>query len=86
MRKFLSLFIGVVSLLFTPIARAEIHVDIIAGETEPISIAVQKFETIGKISSSDAKMLREVVENDLKRTGLFRIVNHDAFPEFVKNE
>ena len=84
MRKFLSLFIGVVSLLFTPIAHAEIHVDIIAGETEPISIAIQKFETIGKVSSSDAKMLREVVENDLKRTGLFRIVNHDAFPEFVK--
>ena len=22
--------------------------------------------------------------NDLKRTGLFRIVNHDAFPEYVK--
>lgn len=84
MRKFLSLFIGVFSLWFAPIARAELHVDIIAGETEPISIAIQKFETVGKVSSSDAKMLREVVENDLKRTGLFRIVNHDAFPEFVK--
>lgn len=84
MRKFLSLFIGVVSMCFVSLAHAELHVDIIAGETEPISIAVQKFETVGKVSSSDAKMLREVVENDLKRTGLFRIVNHDAFPEFVK--
>lgn len=84
MRKLLSLIVCIMSLGFAPIARAELHVDIIAGETEPISIAVQKFETVGKVSSSDAKMLREVVENDLKRTGLFRIVSHDAFPEFVK--
>ena len=65
-------------------ACAQLHVDIVAGGVDPTSIAVQKFETIGKVSASDAKMLRTVVEDDLKRTGLFRIVNHDAFPEFVK--
>ena len=65
-------------------ACAQLHVDIVAGGVDPTSIAVQKFETIGKVSTSDAKMLRTVVEDDLKRTGLFRIVNHDAFPEFVK--
>ena len=84
MRKFLSFVMVLVSFLFVSNARAELHVDIVAGGVDPIAIAVQKFETIGKVSSSDAKMLREVVENDLKRTGLFRIVNHDAFPEFVK--
>ena len=82
MRKFfyalIFSFVGMFS------AMAELHVDIVAGGVEPIAIAVQKFETIGKVSSSDAKMLREVVENDLKKTGLFRIVNHDAFPQFVK--
>ena len=84
MRKFILLFMAVVSIGFVSNANAELHVDIVAGGVEPTSVAVQKFETVGKVSSSDAKLLREVVENDLKRTGLFRIVNHDAFPEFVK--
>ena len=84
MRKLLSFLMSFVAVLFVSSAHAELHVDIVAGGTEPIAIAVQKFETVGKVSNSDAKMLREVVENDLKRTGLFRIVNHDAFPEFVK--
>ena len=65
-------------------ARAEIKVDIIAGATEPTSIAVLKFETAGNVKAADAAMIREVVEADLKRTGLFRIVSHDALPEYVK--
>ena len=63
---------------------AELKVDIIAGSAEPTSIAIQKFETVGDVKSKDASMIRQVVEDDLKRTGLFRIVNHDAFPEYVK--
>lgn len=65
-------------------ANAELKVDIIAGAAQPISIAVQKFETVGNVSTKDAAMIRDVVEKDLKRTGLFRIVNHDAFPEYVQ--
>ena len=84
MRKFISWFLTIVSFVFVSNANAELHVDVVAGGVDPISIAVQKFETSGGVSSSDAKMLREVVENDLKRTGLFHIINHDAFPEFVK--
>ena len=83
MRKIICLIMTVMSFVFSGQSRAELHVDVVAGGVEPISIAVQKFET-SDVSKSDAKMLREVVENDLKRTGLFRIVNHDAFPEFVK--
>lgn len=64
-------------------ARAELKVDIIAGAAEPIPIAVQKFEIAGTAKSKDAAVIREVVENDLKSTGLFRIVSHDAFPEYV---
>lgn len=84
MRKIISLFIGVVSCLFISVANAQLHVDIVAGGTDPISIAVQKFERVGKVPAADMNMLRDVVEADLKRTGLFRIVNHDAFPEYVK--
>ncbi|MCR4917698.1 MAG: Tol-Pal system beta propeller repeat protein TolB [Alphaproteobacteria bacterium] len=65
-------------------ASAELKVDIVAGAAEPVSVAVQKLEVEGGASSSDAKTIRNVVEADLKRTGLFHLVNHDAFPEFVK--
>jgi len=84
MRKLLGILCGVFCVCMASNARAELHVDIIAGSTEPISIAVQKFQTSGNVASKDIKMLREVVEQDLKTTGLFRIVSHDAFPEYVK--
>ncbi len=85
MYKFMRMVVAtIVSVFVVSSSHAELHVDIVAGGVDPISIAVQKFEADKGVSSSDAKMLREVVENDLKRTGLFRIVNHDAFPEYVK--
>ena len=65
-------------------ARAELKVDIVAGGADPISIAVQRFEVADGASQKDADQIRSVVEADLKRTGLFHIVNHDAFMEHVK--
>ena len=65
-------------------SRAELKIDIVAGSIEPISIAIQKFETGKGVSASDAATVRSVVENDLKRTGYFHIANPDAFPEQVK--
>lgn len=82
LKKILAVF--VLAVLAVLPARAELKVDIVAGAANPISIAVQKFEVAGDVRSKDAAMIREVVEADLKRTGLFRIVNHDAFPEYVK--
>ncbi len=70
--------------LVTSSAHAELRVDIVAGGIDPISVAVQKFETVGNINSRDAAMIRDVVEADLKRTGLFRIVDRNALPEYVK--
>ena len=81
-RKIFAVFAVVFAFVFS--AHAELKVDIVAGALAPTSIAVQKFETGAGVSSADAKTIREVVESDLKRTGLFRIVSHDAFPEFVK--
>lgn len=64
--------------------RAELKVDIVAGGIDPISVAVLKFERGAGVSSADADMMRGVVESDLKSTGLFRIVSHDAFPEYIQ--
>lgn len=82
LKRIFALFV-VCALAVLP-ARAELKVDIIAGASDPISIAVQKFERGENVSANDAAMIRSVVENDLKTTGIFRIVNHDAFPEYVK--
>ena len=69
---------------FVPFARAELKVDIVAGSVEPISVAIQKFETASGANANDAATIRDVVESDLKRTGLFHILNKNPFPEFVK--
>jgi len=82
LKRLLCTLVGVI--LFAMPARAELKVDIIAGATDPISIAVQKFEISGTASAKDAALIRSVVESDLKLTGLFRIASHDALPEFVK--
>lgn len=81
-KKFLTVF-SFLAVFVLP-AHAELKVDIIAGAANPISVAVQKFETVGNVSAEDSAMIREVVEADLKSTGLFRIVSHDALPEFVE--
>lgn len=80
LKKIIFMF---VSLFICSGARAELKVDIVAGSMDPISVAVQKFE-LQDASKDDAATIRSVVEADLKRTGLFHIVNHDAFPEYVK--
>lgn len=82
LKKMLS-FLVLAALVILP-ANAELKVDIVAGAARPISIAVQKFEVADNVRAKDAAMMREVVEKDLKSTGLFRIVNHNAFPEYVK--
>jgi len=89
LKKFINfasvLFVGVFLFGFVfANAHAELKVDIIADSMPPIPIAFQKFETDKKISNKEADVLRSVVENDLQSSGLFRIVSHDAFPQYVK--
>lgn len=77
-------FVAMVAVaVFAAPALAELKVDIIANAADPISVAVQKFEVAGNVDGDDAAMIRQVVEQDLKSTGLFRIVSHDALPEYV---
>lgn len=64
--------------------RAELRVDIVANALDPVVVAVQKIETVGNVPAKDAEMIRDVVDADLKSTGLFRIVSRDALPEFVE--
>jgi len=71
------------SFLFSVPALASLKVDIIAGNSEPIPIAIQKFEA-PKAQEKIAHELHGVIENNLRSSGLFRIVKQTAHPEFVK--
>ena len=81
---FKKFFILMFAIVLPVMARAELKVDIVAGTMEPVSVAVQKFEVASGASKTDAATIRTIVEDNLKRTGLFHIVNHNAFPEYVK--
>lgn len=83
---FKKIFCGIVLLCFAFVApaRSELRVDIVAGDVAPKSIALQNVEVNKGVAKSDADMVRTVVENDLKSTGLFRMINRDAYPQFVK--
>lgn len=83
-KKIIKCMLTIVACLFLSVAHAELKVDIIAGSTDPISVAVLKFETVGNVNVKDAALIRNVVDADLKSTGLFRIVDRNAFPEYVK--
>lgn len=72
-----------IAICITVSARAELKVDIVAGDATPIPIAVQPIES-GKSNSKDAAMLRDVIISDLKSSGLFRIINKGAHPQMVK--
>lgn len=78
-KSILVLFVFIHNFVF-----AELNLDIVAGSSEPISIAIQKIEKTNNIKDKEIDIIRSVVENDLNSTGLFRIVSHKAFPEFVK--
>ncbi|MDR0319173.1 MAG: Tol-Pal system beta propeller repeat protein TolB [Rickettsiales bacterium] len=74
-----ALFFAVIS-----VARAEIVVDIVAGNAPQIPIAIVPFETADATLKSDAKMLDGVVRSNLESTGLFKIIDPASFPENVK--
>ncbi|MDR0967246.1 MAG: Tol-Pal system beta propeller repeat protein TolB [Rickettsiales bacterium] len=79
MLKKIILMIALVVMPF--VARAELKVDIVAGNLSPLPIAIQKIESK---QTKVAEELRGVIERDLKSTGLFRIIKSAAHPTFTK--
>ena len=63
--------------------RAELKVDIVAGNAEPIPIAIANFDT-SKSNQKFQKEIHKVVEDDLKSSGLFHIISSSAHPEELK--
>ncbi len=62
-------------------ARAALKIDITQGQVDPMPIAISDFYDASGQSSSLGSQIREVVENDLKSSGIFRPISKDAFLE-----
>lgn len=58
-----------------------LKVDIVGGNAEPLPIAIIPFEATTKSLRDEAKLLTEVFTKDLESTGLFHIIDPEAFPE-----
>ncbi|MDR2685194.1 MAG: Tol-Pal system beta propeller repeat protein TolB [Rickettsiales bacterium] len=65
-------------------ARAQLVVDIVAGNAPQIPIAIINFEAESKNLSGDAAELTKILKNDFEKTGLFKILDPDSFPENLK--
>ena len=61
--------------------KAEIFVDIDSGNINPISIAIMNFDSKNKELAKIGQQITSVITNDLKRSGLFDPIPHDAFIE-----
>jgi TolB protein len=64
-------------------ARAELKIDIVAGNADPIPIAIAKFDA-APANDKVAEEIRKVVEDDLKSSGLFHVIGRSAAPEQLK--
>lgn len=78
MRKLLK-FVFSFFLLTSSALKAELHIEINAGKIEPLPIAVLNFDGANKNYKSIGKKITNVVENNLKNSGLFKPINHNAF-------
>ena len=58
---------------------AEIFVDVDKGNVEPISIAIMDFDGNNVVNKDIGKQISGVVSNDLRKSGLFKPLPHDAF-------
>ncbi len=78
---FLSCIVIACSLAFSGAAMAQVRVDITQGRVAPMPIAISDFVGDGEV----AVQISNLVENDLRRSGLFAPIEKAAFIERITN-
>ena len=73
--KFLLFCLGMIILP----AMAELRIDVSGAKSEPTPIAFPDFYAIGTAQDKAAARISDIVRKDLESSGLFRIVNQDAY-------
>lgn len=78
--RLLSIFFAL-TLLFLNSANAVLKIDITQGNVEPLPVAINNFLDMSGQENALGTQVREVIENDLKISGLFRPIDQAAFIE-----
>ena len=76
--KFLKLFLFCLSLFVLP-AMAELRIDVSGAQSEPTPIALPEFYAVNTILDKTATNITKIVRQDLESSGLFRIINENAY-------
>ena len=66
--------------LFSFNANADLKIDITGGHSEPMPIAVAEFTGVRR-----AEDIRQILVDDLESSGLFRVINKNAYIQKIKN-
>jgi len=61
-------------------AHAELNIDITGGKIEPMPIAIAEFTGI-----EQANNIRQILQNDLESSGLFRVIDKDAYLQKIND-
>ena len=69
-----KLIVFILGIMISFSAKAELKIDISGAQSDPIPIAVADFE-----GTSYGEDIRQVIVQDLEQSGLFRIINPDAY-------
>jgi TolB protein len=87
MRKLIvSLVTNLICLMAASNAWAVLKIDITQGNVDPMPIAISNLLDDSGENTSLGNDIREVIENDLKSSGLFRPISQNAFLEKLKVE
>ena len=76
-----KIFCFIIGMLWTVSAVAELRIDVSGAVSEPTPIAIPFFTG----ENSLAEEITDIVVADLERTGLFRLINRDAYIQQMKN-
>ena len=80
MKKLLFL----ISLFLGQMAWASLHIDVVGAQSEPMPIALPAFGGGTPEQEKAGRQITEVVISDLERTGLFRIIDKEAYIQELK--
>lgn len=70
-------------LFFVGIAHAELRINVDGAKSDPTPIAITKFNT--KTSSNLGELIPQIVQADLERSNLFRVIDQEAYIQTMDN-
>ncbi len=71
----------VLALMFTPLARAQLEIDIVHGAPDPVPVAIPDFLSAHPETDQMAKDIARVISSDLERSGLFKVLPQSSYLE-----